>query len=81
MAITNKHLRLMAERESATLLQQHLATGLQKSILALSNGFTVEFENLNCDPANGCFPGFETIIVNGQKRLVRVCKRADGSLC
>lgn len=79
MAITNKNLRIIAERESERLLEEHVETGLSKSLLKLSNGFDVIFEILNCPV--GCKPGFETIIINGEKVIMRVCKRPNGSIC
>ncbi len=79
MAITNKNLRLLAERESDRLSQEHLATGQSKSLLTLSNGFRVLFEKSSCP--DGCRESFETIEVNGERILVSVCKRPDGSIC
>lgn len=69
----------MAEREMNLLLEQHLASGQKKSFLKLSNNFPVEFESLQC--SDGCSAKFETIVVNGVKKLVLICKRPDGSIC
>ncbi len=69
----------MAERESGRLMQEHQAAGTAKSLLQLDNGVKVIFEDINCP--NGCSLGFETIEVNGEKIVMRLCKRPDGSIC
>ncbi len=79
MAITNKNLCLLAERELDRLRQDHQETGQAKSLLQLSNGFKVLFEESDCKP--GCKLVFETVEINGERVTIRLCKRPDGSIC